>query len=105
MGSSRRSQVRHYSQIYVQGNLERIVESIKIAKERGATLRVGPELEIPYVASWNSLRLVSENGTAGMAAMITSWKVLTTCGIPFPLYSVEAQATLFFTHGKCLGNS
>jgi NAD+ synthase (glutamine-hydrolysing) len=32
-----------------QGNLERILASISIAKERGATLRVGPELEIPYV--------------------------------------------------------
>ncbi|GLB41773.1 putative NAD synthetase family protein [Lyophyllum shimeji] len=30
-----------------QGNLERILASIAIAKERGATLRVGPELEIP----------------------------------------------------------
>ncbi|CAE6350078.1 unnamed protein product [Rhizoctonia solani] len=30
-----------------QGNYERIMESIRIAKERGATLRVGPELEIP----------------------------------------------------------
>ncbi|KZS94636.1 glutamine-dependent NAD synthetase with GAT domain-containing protein [Sistotremastrum niveocremeum HHB9708] len=29
------------------GNLERILSSIRIAKERGATLRVGPELEIP----------------------------------------------------------
>ncbi|KAI0683830.1 glutamine-dependent NAD(+) synthetase with GAT domain-containing protein [Cytidiella melzeri] len=29
-----------------EGNLERILESIRIAKERGATLRVGPELEI-----------------------------------------------------------
>jgi predicted amidohydrolase len=26
--------------------LERILQSIRIAKERGATLRVGPELEI-----------------------------------------------------------
>lgn len=34
----------------LQGNYERIMESIRIAKERGATLRVGPELEIPYVA-------------------------------------------------------
>ncbi len=32
-----------------QGNRERILESIRVAKERGATLRVGPELEIPYV--------------------------------------------------------
>ena len=30
------------------GNLERILESIRIAKERGAKLRVGPELEITY---------------------------------------------------------
>ncbi|KAF8433258.1 hypothetical protein L210DRAFT_3623180 [Boletus edulis BED1] len=30
-----------------QGNYERIIESIVIAKQRGATLRVGPELEIP----------------------------------------------------------
>ena len=30
-----------------QGNMERIIESIVIAKERGATVRVGPELEIP----------------------------------------------------------
>ncbi|EIW79283.1 glutamine-dependent NAD(+) synthetase with GAT domain-containing protein [Coniophora puteana RWD-64-598 SS2] len=29
------------------GNLERIIQSIAIAKQRGATLRVGPELEIP----------------------------------------------------------
>lgn len=30
-----------------EGNRDRILESIKIAKERGARLRVGPELEIP----------------------------------------------------------
>jgi len=29
-----------------EGNCERIIESIKIAKEKGATFRVGPELEI-----------------------------------------------------------
>ena len=29
-----------------EGNLERILESIRIAKEYGAKLRVGPELEI-----------------------------------------------------------
>ncbi|GJN90450.1 hypothetical protein Rhopal_003461-T1 [Rhodotorula paludigena] len=31
------------------GNLERILRSIKIAKERGAKLRIGPELEITHV--------------------------------------------------------
>lgn len=36
---------------FEQGNLERILTSIAIAKSRGATLRVGPELEIPYVAA------------------------------------------------------
>lgn len=30
-----------------QGNMERIIESIAIAKARGAAVRVGPELEIP----------------------------------------------------------
>jgi NAD+ synthase (glutamine-hydrolysing) len=30
-----------------EGNCQRILESIAISKERGATLRVGPELEIP----------------------------------------------------------
>lgn len=29
-----------------KGNLQRTLESIRIAKERGATLRIGPELEI-----------------------------------------------------------
>jgi NAD+ synthase (glutamine-hydrolysing) len=32
---------------FVKGNLERILESIVVAKARGATVRVGPELEIP----------------------------------------------------------
>lgn len=30
-----------------QGNRDRILESIAIAKQKGATLRTGPELEIP----------------------------------------------------------
>jgi NAD+ synthase (glutamine-hydrolysing) len=29
------------------GNRDRILESIRVAKEQGATLRTGPELEIP----------------------------------------------------------
>lgn len=32
------------------GNRDRILESIRIAKEKGATLRTGPELEIPGYA-------------------------------------------------------
>ena len=31
----------------MQGNMDRIIESIVVAKQRGATVRVGPELEIP----------------------------------------------------------
>lgn len=30
-----------------KGNKERIIESIAVARNRGATLRVGPELEVP----------------------------------------------------------
>lgn len=30
-----------------RGNRDRILESIRIAKSKGATLRTGPELEIP----------------------------------------------------------
>lgn len=39
-------QLRQWSLDFT-GNCERILASIAIAKERGATLRVGPELEIP----------------------------------------------------------
>lgn len=45
----------HLSLICAQaykGNFERILQSIAIAKSHGATLRVGPELEIPLV--WRS---------------------------------------------------
>jgi hypothetical protein len=38
-----------FDDFLAQGNLERILASISIAKARGATLRVGPELEIPSV--------------------------------------------------------
>ncbi|EIN09648.1 glutamine-dependent NAD(+) synthetase with GAT domain-containing protein [Punctularia strigosozonata HHB-11173 SS5] len=59
------------------GNLKRILESIRIAKERGATLRVGPELEIPgygcldhflegdtHLHSWEVLAQILEGGAA-----------------------------------------
>lgn len=32
-----------------EGNAERIIESIRIARKRGATFRTGPELEITYL--------------------------------------------------------
>ncbi|KAI0083838.1 glutamine-dependent NAD(+) synthetase with GAT domain-containing protein [Irpex rosettiformis] len=50
------------------GNLERILESIRIAKERGATLRVGPELEI---TGYGCLDHFLEGDT-----ILHSWEVL-----------------------------
>ncbi|RUS33099.1 hypothetical protein BC938DRAFT_473096 [Jimgerdemannia flammicorona] len=57
-----------------EGNLNRILESIRIAKKRGATLRVGPELEISgygcfdhflegdtYLHSWEMLSIILNN--------------------------------------------
>ncbi|EIM86628.1 glutamine-dependent NAD synthetase with GAT domain-containing protein [Stereum hirsutum FP-91666 SS1] len=51
-----------------QGNLERILASIAIAKQRGATLRVGPELEIP---GYGCLDHFLEGDT-----VLHSWEVL-----------------------------
>ena len=63
-----------------QGNLERILTSIKIAKEKGARLRTGPELEIcgyscldhflegdTYLHSWEVLaRIIADPICEGM---------------------------------------
>ena len=56
MGSRLRGEPRiadirmtHADRYYLKGNLQRILASIRIAKEQGATLRVGPELEITLV--------------------------------------------------------
>ncbi|KAK0188721.1 hypothetical protein F5146DRAFT_959270 [Armillaria mellea] len=51
-----------------QGNFERIISSIAIAKSRGATLRVGPELEIP---GYGCLDHFLEGDT-----VLHSWEVL-----------------------------
>ncbi|KAK0202995.1 hypothetical protein DFS33DRAFT_1344182 [Desarmillaria ectypa] len=51
-----------------QGNFERILSSIVIAKSRGATLRVGPELEIP---GYGCLDHFLEGDT-----VLHSWEVL-----------------------------
>ncbi|KAF9914266.1 glutamine-dependent NAD(+) synthetase, partial [Lobosporangium transversale] len=40
-----------------KGNVARILESIRVAKERGATLRIGPELEITRLNSVSSLSI------------------------------------------------
>nr|ODN86659.1 NAD+ synthetase [Cryptococcus depauperatus CBS 7841] len=71
----------------MQGNCERILRSISIAKSRGATLRVGPELEIP---GYGCLDHFLEGDTVIMAyygkvlngligdTMLHSWEVLAT---------------------------
>ncbi|KAA1469135.1 glutamine-dependent NAD synthetase with GAT domain-containing protein [Dentipellis sp. KUC8613] len=51
-----------------EGNLSRILASIAIAKERGATMRVGPELEIP---GYGCLDHFLEGDT-----ILHSWEVL-----------------------------
>ncbi|KAJ7890630.1 hypothetical protein B0H14DRAFT_2690144 [Mycena olivaceomarginata] len=66
-----------------QGNLERILASISIAKERGATLRVGPELEIPYVKPWHTTPLAD---SFPGDTVLHSWEVLAKI-----LTSEEAQ--------------
>ncbi|KAL1696657.1 hypothetical protein GGG16DRAFT_85113 [Schizophyllum commune] len=67
-----------------EGNLERILTSIRIAKERGATMRVGPELEIPgygcydhflegdtELHSWEALqKILSSDATVGIVCDI-----------------------------------
>lgn len=58
-----------------QGNLERILTSIRIAKERGATLRVGPELEITCVMHNEQNIVVNSPPAEDMDVKITSWKV------------------------------
>ena len=45
-----------------EGNTERIIESIRIAKARGATFRTGPELEITYLATYKISQLTHCKG-------------------------------------------
>lgn len=63
-----------------EGNRDRIIQSIRIAKEKGATLRTGPELEIPgygcldhhlegdtFLHSWEVLAdIISDEACKGM---------------------------------------
>ncbi|KAG6354334.1 hypothetical protein INS49_004939 [Diaporthe citri] len=63
-----------------QGNRDRIIQSIRVAKEKGATLRTGPELEIPgygcldhhlegdtFLHSWEVLAdIISDDACKGM---------------------------------------
>lgn len=62
-----------------EGNLHRILESIRIAKEKGAKLRVGPELEVTYVYSCLKCIILCTEGIliVAMGVKITFWKVST----------------------------
>ena len=63
-----------------EGNADRIIESIRIAKEAGATLRVGPELEItlesPIILSASFLYFLTFFlNSVDMGVLIISLKV------------------------------
>ncbi|WVQ94011.1 NAD+ synthetase [Kwoniella sp. CBS 9459] len=76
-----------------EGNCERIIRSISIAKSRGATLRVGPELEVP---GYGCLDHFLEGDT-----ILHSWEVLAQI-----LQSEEAKGIICdigmpITHKNC----
>ncbi|OZJ05110.1 Glutamine-dependent NAD(+) synthetase [Bifiguratus adelaidae] len=90
-----------------EGNLQRILKSIRIAKERGARLRVGPELEITgygcydhflegdtYLHSWEMLAaLLSDKSTFDMINII---------GMPVMHKSVKYNCQIAIHNGKIL---
>lgn len=82
MSSSFRIAVCTLNQLALQfdGNLERIVKSIELAKERGAILRVGPELE---VCGYSCEDAFFEPDTE-----IHSWQVLTSILTRTDLYDI-----------------
>ncbi|KAB5592423.1 NAD+ synthase (glutamine-hydrolysing) [Ceratobasidium theobromae] len=60
--------------LFSKGNYERIMESIRLAKERGATLRVGPELEISYFLSPGDW-VIRQHEVVG-DTVLHSWEIL-----------------------------
>jgi hypothetical protein len=58
------------------GNLERILTSIRIAKERGAKLRAGPELEITYALGYSRQSRALKRILVVMDVSIISSKVI-----------------------------
>lgn len=55
-----------------EGNADRIIESIRIAKKAGASLRVGPELEVTYVAcicDWMGVFVNSDRYDSGYGCL------------------------------------
>ncbi|KAF9429455.1 glutamine-dependent NAD(+) synthetase [Entomortierella beljakovae] len=90
-----------------KGNLARTLESIRIAKERGATLRIGPELEISgygcadhflegdtYVHSWEVLgQILSSEETHG---------ILLDVGMAVMHRNVKYNCRIIILNGKIL---
>ncbi|CAI2187029.1 16585_t:CDS:10 [Funneliformis geosporum] len=90
-----------------EGNLERILESIRIAKEKGATLRVGPELEITgygcfdhflegdtYLHSWEMLGKVLQSEETR--------NILLDIGMPVAHKNVKYNCRVIIYNGKVL---
>ncbi|KAH3679911.1 hypothetical protein WICMUC_000654 [Wickerhamomyces mucosus] len=90
-----------------EGNRDRILESIKIAKEKGATLRVGPELEITgygcldhflendlYLHSWEMYAsIINNKETQG---------ILLDIGLPILHKNVRYNCRIISYNGKIL---
>ncbi|KAK9767400.1 glutamine-dependent NAD(+) synthetase [Basidiobolus ranarum] len=89
------------------GNVERILESIKVAKEKGATLRVGPELEITgygcqdhflegdtYLHSWEALSQILNNKD--------TYDILLDLGMPVVHKTVKYNCRILALNGKIL---
>ncbi|CAG8525148.1 6045_t:CDS:10 [Paraglomus brasilianum] len=89
------------------GNLERILESIRIAKEHGARLRVGPELEITgygcfdhflegdtYLHSWEVMTKILTSDDAR--------DILLDIGMPVAHKNVKYNCRVILYNGKIL---
>ncbi|CAG8500619.1 2043_t:CDS:10 [Paraglomus occultum] len=89
------------------GNLERILESIRIAKERGARLRVGPELEITgygcfdhflegdtYLHSWEVMAKILTSDDAR--------DILLDIGMPVAHKNIKYNCRVILYNGKIL---
>lgn len=89
------------------GNLERIIESIQVAKNRGARYRLGPELEIPgygcedafleddtFLHSWECLGEILKSGLTN--------DILCDTGMPVMHKNVRYNCRVIVLNGKIL---
>lgn len=90
-----------------EGNRDRILESIRIAKERGATLRVGPELEITGYGCLdhfleNDLYLHSWEMYASILSNKETYGILLDIGLPVVHKNVKYNCRILSYDGKIL---